>query len=118
MRHEFLSTRLVETGPSTLKLQNPPGSHDDIVTAVGMVVADLAERPDYAGTGMITVPGMVRVSAHPPNSAQRRRVERGGGSGVPDAHDLRRAARNGPRLPGGAIMVPGSGNDPRRIRRQ
>lgn len=45
VRAEFIATRLVETGPSTVKLQNPTGAHDDIVTAVGMVVADLNERP-------------------------------------------------------------------------
>lgn len=55
--------RLVETGPATVKLANPPGAHDDIVTAVGMVVADLAERPDVSGGG-ITVPGNPPDPAH------------------------------------------------------
>lgn len=45
-RAEFLTTRMVETGPGTVKTQNPPGTHDDILTAVGVVVADLTERPD------------------------------------------------------------------------
>lgn len=49
VREEFLAARLVETGPSTVKLQNPPGTHDDIVTAVAMVVSDLLGRPDYCG---------------------------------------------------------------------
>jgi hypothetical protein len=37
---------MVETGPRTVKVQNPPGAHDDIVTAVGMVVADLTQRSE------------------------------------------------------------------------
>ncbi len=55
MRDKFLSTRLVETAPGVVKLCNPRGSHDDIVTAVGMIVADLTERPDL-GEGGVTVP--------------------------------------------------------------
>lgn len=54
-RQEFLSVRMVETGPGTVRLQNPPGTHDDIVTAVGMVVVDLVERGD-PGRASITVP--------------------------------------------------------------
>ena len=55
VREEFLSTRLVETAPGVVKLSNPRGAHDDIVTAVGMVVADLSERPDLGGA-RATVP--------------------------------------------------------------
>lgn len=55
VRTEFLSARLIETGPSTVKLQNPPGTHDDIVAAVGMVIADLTDRPEV-GPGSVTVP--------------------------------------------------------------
>ncbi|MBN6828085.1 hypothetical protein ACUXMN_000791 [Micrococcus yunnanensis] len=55
VRDEFLSTRLVETAPGVVKLSNPRGSHDDIVTAVGMIVADFMERPDDSGA-RATVP--------------------------------------------------------------
>ena len=55
-REEFMSARMVETGPSTVKLQNPPGTHDDLVVAVGMIVADLSQRP-AALMGGISVPG-------------------------------------------------------------
>lgn len=66
VREEFLTTRLVETGPGTVKLQNPPGNHDDIVVAVGMVVADLTERPALC-RGSITMPGdAVSLGATPP----------------------------------------------------
>ncbi|MBP1325315.1 hypothetical protein JOF28_000547 [Leucobacter exalbidus] len=56
LRREFLAVRLIETGPGTVKLQNPPGSHDDIVVAVGMVVTDLTQRPALRH-GSITMPG-------------------------------------------------------------
>ncbi|MFE5775122.1 hypothetical protein [Brachybacterium sp. NPDC056505] len=55
VRAEFVSTRMVETGPGTVKLQNPPGSHDDIVAAVGMVISDLMDQPEPGGA-MVTVP--------------------------------------------------------------
>src|SRR5699024_3845307 len=55
-REEFMSARIVETGPSTVKLQNPTGTHDDLVVAVGMIVADLSQRP-AALMGGISVPG-------------------------------------------------------------
>lgn len=55
LREEFLTVRLVETGPSTVKLSNPAGHHDDIVTAVGMVAADLLGRPEV-GRASIGIP--------------------------------------------------------------
>lgn len=54
-REQFLTTRMVETGPGTVKLNNPRGSHDDIPTVVGMLVATLSATPEV-GRGGITVP--------------------------------------------------------------
>jgi hypothetical protein len=42
---ELQTARLVETGPGTVKLQNPPGTHDDLAVAVGMCVVDLVDHP-------------------------------------------------------------------------
>lgn len=39
------AVRLVEAGPGTVKMSNPPGTHDDVLTAVGMVLADLTASP-------------------------------------------------------------------------
>jgi len=107
-RSEFLSTRLVETGPSTLKIQNPPGAHDDIVTAVGMVVADLTERPD-TGRGSLHIPGgrITRDAAAPHTGAR---------PAPPRRLAARMAARRMPRgLPGGGVSgVPGAYDDPRK----
>lgn len=108
-REEFLSTRLVETGPGTVKIQNPPGSHDDIVTAVGMIVADLTSQPDH-GPGSIGSPigsrlqrpraaGMVAADA-------RRRP-------VSSPEVLRHRARN---LPRGVRAISAPPPDPRRGR--
>ncbi len=85
VRAEFLATRLVETGPGTVKLQNPPGAHDDIVTAVGMVVVDLADRP----TG--------GVSTSAPVGRIRRARARDMGSNV---HGITRFDRDRARVPG------------------
>ncbi|MFT4227733.1 hypothetical protein [Micropruina sp.] len=101
-RAEFVATRLVETGPGTVKLANPPGAHDDIVTAVGMVVADLAERPDVAGTGRISNPSRLR-----PGPITR--TFTGGRPKLPLRVALRQAAGEmPPGMPGGgAIVLPG-----------
>ncbi|MFP5198678.1 hypothetical protein [Micrococcus luteus] len=89
VRDEFLSTRLVETAPGVVKLSNPRGAHDDIVTAVGMVVADLTERPDPGGGGVTVPRGVI-----PPRAL-------GGG--------LRESARlRGAGLPGMPAGRPGS----------
>jgi hypothetical protein len=104
-RSEFVSTRLVETGPGTVKIQNPPGAHDDIVTAVGMVVADLTQRSE--GRGLIT--SAVSRTIEPRSYTHARPT-------LPWASRVRSAAQNGPRgLPGGgAVLLPGSANDPLR----
>ena len=109
VREEFMSTRMVETGPGTVKLQNPPGTHDDIVTAVGMVITDLMGRPEPGG-GMITVP---RGRVRPVSLAQRTE----GRPSLSLAQRARAAARAGTYGPGGAILLEGTANDPGKLRR-
>lgn len=89
-RAEFIATRLVETGPGTVKLQNPPGTHDDIVTAVGMLVTDLTAKPDF-GRAWISDPAKLRNTRLPDVLARVRKTT------DPTPRALRRAARNGPR---------------------
>lgn len=108
VRSEFLTTRLVETGPSTLKLSNPTGSHDDIVTAVGMVLVDLAERPEV-GRGAIYTARDFKA----PERARRYEQPR-----APVLTAARFRARKMPGgLPGGGATtgVPGAYDDPNRI---
>lgn len=115
-RSEFLTTRLVETGPGVVKLQNPPGAHDDIVTAVGMLVVDLTEQPD-PGRASITVP-TGRIGRRDTRNARDAILAPTLGGEVSIMH-ARNRARSGPRgLPGaGAILgVPGAYDDPRRRR--
>ena len=42
---ELAEVRIVETGPGTVKLANPPGTHDDQAVAVALAAAHLLERP-------------------------------------------------------------------------
>lgn len=42
---ELQSVRLTETGPGTLKLHNPSGTHDDRAVAIALVLVALAEHP-------------------------------------------------------------------------
>lgn len=106
VRAEFVAARLVETGPGTVKLVNPPGAHDDIVVAVGMVVADLTERAEISA-GLVSVPrGRFSRTTSDARPALPRRLA------------VKQLAGKGPRgLPGGAIVVPDSANDPKRARR-
>lgn len=100
---ELGSVRMVETGPGTVKMINPPGSHDDLAVAVGMVIAELTATPDYGG-GSVSVPG--RRSPRLPRSAYSDAKPQ-----APIGLRLRLADRAGPR---GSIMVGGSANDPTR----
>lgn len=109
VRQEFMSMRMFETSPGTVKLQNPAGSNDDIVAAVGMVIAYLMGRPDPGG-GMITVP---RGRVRPAGLAQRAM----GRPSLPLAKRARAAARAGTYGPGGAILLEGTANDPGKLRR-
>lgn len=49
VREEFLATRPVEAAPGSVRLSHPHGSHDDVVTEVGIAIVDLTERPDLGG---------------------------------------------------------------------
>jgi hypothetical protein len=42
---ELRQVRIVATGPGTVKLDNPPGTHDDQAVAVALAAAHLLERP-------------------------------------------------------------------------
>jgi hypothetical protein len=42
---ELREVRIVATGPGTVKLDNPPGTHDDQAVAVALAAAQLLERP-------------------------------------------------------------------------
>lgn len=101
---------MVETGPGTVKLANLPGTHDDIVTAVGMVVADLAGRSE-PGPGTVTNPAdsAVRIARTARGLGPRAAM---GGHPLGVTRDgLRGASRNGSRGIA-AILVPGSANEP------
>jgi len=105
LRAEAMTVRMVETGPGTVKMSNPPGTHDDVLTAVGMVLADLTAQPDH-GPGAIYSPTVA-----PPVV----RTLHGARPSLPTRLAVRRAAREqtpGQRRVGLGLLIPGSANDP------
>lgn len=100
---ELSSVRLVETGPGTVKMINPPGTHDDLAVAVGMIIADLTEQPDV-GRGSI---GLAHLLARPGIN----RTNTPGGPRPSTRLSAKLAQRTGPRGLNW-IRVPGSGNAP------
>ena len=105
LRAEAMTVRMVETGPGTVKMSNPPGTHDDVLTAVGMVLADLTAQPEHGGGAVYSPAALNR----PRTTLQNARPT------LPTRLAARRAARTGPRGVLG-LLVPGSANDPGRFR--
>lgn len=92
---ELATVRLKETSrPGVFRMDHDSGAHDDRAIALGLAAVALTERVE--GRGMVSVPHRV------PRQPQL----------------LRYAQRTGPRgLPGGGgLLVPGSANDPDRVR--
>src|SRR5690606_40350374 len=59
LTRELATVRLVETGPGTVKLVNPAGTHDDLAVVVGMLCAELGERPTHVSEHAAPDEGMV-----------------------------------------------------------
>jgi hypothetical protein len=102
---ELATVRLRESTPAVYRLDHDASGHDDRAVAVGLAALALTERTE--GRGSIT-------------SVVGRTIEPRGYSvahpRLPSPLAVRMAARNGPRGVR-AILVPGSGNDPQRVRR-
>ncbi len=109
LREQFLATQMVETATG-VKLRNPVGAHDDIPTVVGMLHTHLLEQGGGRG-------GVTSVAHIQRPTAQRRAGDTAAGRRIMTAA-LRQAERSGPRLPGGAIIMPGTANDPERVARR
>lgn len=128
LRSEANTVRMVETGPGLVKMSNPPGTHDDVLTVVGMIVADLTESPDVGGGG-ISIPSQVQAdmkareaTAGGPgmaptflNPAYAARLTRGG---LADVYAAQRGQTEAQRRAGIGLVVSGSANDPSRSSRQ
>lgn len=103
---ELATVRLRESRPGVYRLDHDASAHDDRAVALGLAALALVERPE-TGRGSITVPtgSLVRttVDARPvrPTRAATRLA-------------VLAAARAGPQTPGGALLLPGSANDPER----
>lgn len=93
---ELSSVRLVETGPGTVKMINPPGTHDDLAVAVGMIIADLTEQPDV-GVGSIGLAPLLAAQPHQPGRSTGT-VAPPGCSAGPAQGSARRELDRGPRV--------------------
>jgi phage terminase large subunit-like protein len=67
---ELASVRMVETGPGLVKLDNPPGTHDDQAVAVAMCAAHLWEQ---GGPREARAASAASVSSHEDRLRQARR---------------------------------------------
>jgi len=102
---ELSRVRLRENGAGHLRMDHDAAEHDDRAMSLGLALALLGDVTP--GRGGITVPSRLL----------RARTMTDARPTLPVAQALRRAERTGPRLPGGALLRPGSGNDPRRVTR-
>lgn len=103
---ELANVRLRETSPGVFRLDHDAGKHDDRAVALGLAALALTEKPP-AGRGGITDPTRL--------TGPLERALTDATPALSGAAALRHAQRVGPLLPGGALLVPGSANDPRRV---
>jgi hypothetical protein len=105
---ELATVRLRESTPGVYRLDHDASGHDDQAVALGLAALALTERTE--GRGQIGTFGDRRIEPFRYSDARPT---------LPTPAAVRMAARNGPRgLPGGALLVPGSANDPERTRRE
>lgn len=103
---ELANVRLRETSPGVFRLDHDAGKHDDRAVALGLAALALTEKPP-AGRGGITDPTRL--------TGPLERALTDATPALSGAAALRHAQRVGLLLPGGALLVPGSANDPRRV---
>ncbi len=108
---ELALVRLRETTPGVFRLDHDSGQHDDRAVSLGLAALALTERAP-TGRGTVTVPGHVYAG---PTVV---RTSADGHPALPTRLAVRAAGRGMPRgLPGGAVLLPGSANDPERVLR-
>ncbi|MBW4033507.1 MAG: hypothetical protein HIU88_12740 [Acidobacteria bacterium] len=123
IRSEALTVRMVETTPGMIKMSNPPGTHDDVLTAIGMVVADLVSQPEV-GAGSIWSPaGYDRTTARarpltdagtPRASLMHPAYNRPIRGPLAAVYTAGRNQSEAERRAGFGLPVPGTANDPTR----
>lgn len=89
VRAEFMTARIIGTGPGVVKISSPSGTHDDLVVAVWMLAVDLVQVSEVS-TARISLPS-------------GRRIERS-----LRTRDLRRLANASQARPGEARHLPTS----------
>jgi len=109
LQTELLTVRMVETGPGVVKMNNPEGTHDDVVTAVAMVAAELTAQPD-CGPASVSVPTR---KLGPRATATTREAITHNSTGRVALTLARSAQRRSPRGVSFAVRVPGAYDEPR-----
>jgi hypothetical protein len=103
---ELATVRLRASQPGVYRLDHDASGHDDQAVALGLAALALTERTE--GRGSISIP----------RSAPVVRTMHDARPMLPSVLGVRAAAEAMPRgLPGGAVVMAGSGNDPERLRR-
>ena len=108
---ELGTVRLKETTPGVFRMDHDSNRHDDRAVSLGLAALALTERVEH-GPGRITVASGTIDRDRLGHDRARARIAPTPAYLLPA--QLHRAARNGPRLPGGALLMPGSANDPLR----
>lgn len=105
---ELANVRLREATPGVFRLDHDAGHHDDRAVSLGLAALALTERA--TGGGRIGNPAATlhRVTRAGLTDDRHRRPL----PTVAAVDVLRAAQRSGPRIPGGALVVKGSANDP------
>ena len=102
---ELATVRLRESTPGVYRLDHDASGHDDRAVAIGLAALALTERAE--GRGSITIPRSASPVVRTLTDAR---------PGLPSRLAVRAAARTMPRgLPGGAVLLHGSANDPRSV---
>jgi hypothetical protein len=62
---------MVETAPGMIKMSNPPCTHDDVLTAIGLVVADLVSKTEVGVGSIWSLVGYDRNAVPSPGPRRR-----------------------------------------------
>jgi hypothetical protein len=125
---ELATVRLRESAPGILRLDHDAGKLDDRAVSLGLAALALTDHPDTRSGGF-SIPSVIlvnrqigqlgRVSSGPRaagllNPAYLRNASRGT---IPDIAGAQRSQTAAQRRAGFGLVVPGSANDPSRVKR-
>jgi hypothetical protein len=125
---ELATVRLRESAPGVLRLDHDAGKHDDMAVSLGLAALTLAEHPDTQSGGF-SIPRAILAARKATDSARivngrpisgfmnpayQMRASRGT---LADFTAAQRNQTEAQRRAGLGLVVPGSANDPSRVKR-